>query len=175
MEIDPEENIPPERDKKYIKKGEKKLKRIINISLVLLFVLGVVGSALAASYVGVAKCKICHPFQYNSWLQTKHVKAFDNLPAASQNDPKCLKCHTTGNAANRGVQCEACHGAGSDYMKMSTMKNRDEARKAGLNFPPSEAICRGCHNPEAGAQFKGFDFADALKKGIHQHQPKKQN
>lgn len=147
------------------------MKKGFAISLVLFIVLGLVGSAMAGSYVGAAKCKMCHQIQFKSWSETKHAKAFEGLPAASQGDAKCLKCHTTGTAENKGVQCEACHGAGSDYMKMAVMKNRDEAVKAGL-VVATEATCKTCHNPDAGAQFKGFNFAEYSKKGIHEHKPK---
>lgn len=146
------------------------MKRIVTVSLALLIVLGMLGSAVAGNYVGAAKCKMCHQIQYKSWSETKHAKAFEALKGAEQSDPKCVKCHVTNSAANPGVQCEACHGAGSDYMKMAIMKNRDEAVKAGM-VVPTEATCKGCHNPEAGAQFKGFNFGEAVKK-VHEHKAK---
>ena len=87
-----------------------------------------VGTVWAANYVGAAKCKMCHQIQFKSWETTKHAKAFDALKGAEQTNAKCVKCHTTGSADIKGVQCEACHGAGSDYMKMQIMKITENVR-----------------------------------------------
>lgn len=147
------------------------MKKYLALSLVLFLVAGVVGSAMAAGYIGADKCKVCHQIQFKSWMEGKHAKAFEVLKDAEQSDAKCLKCHTTGSADNKGVQCEACHGPGSDYKTIAVMKDRNKSVAAGL-VVPTEATCKGCHNPEAGAQFKGFNYAEAMKKGIHAHKPK---
>jgi hypothetical protein len=146
--------------------------------------------ANAAEYVGVAKCKMCHStkalggIQYKLWEQTKHAKAMDALKAAGEaENPKCLKCHTTGygqpavaGADLNNVQCEACHGAGSNYRSMKIMnkkafkENKAAAQKraieAGLIFPPTEEVCVKCHNKES-PNFKGFDFATYKEKIKH--------
>ena len=99
------------------------------------------------SYVGADKCKMCHKVQYTSWEQTTHAKALE--AAKGSTDPAysadCLKCHAT-NASESlpGVQCEACHGPGSDYKKMSVMKDPEQAVANGLVIP-SQETCNTCH------------------------------
>ncbi|OIO39842.1 MAG: hypothetical protein AUJ75_00765 [Candidatus Omnitrophica bacterium CG1_02_49_10] len=140
----------------------------------------------AYKYVGVKKCSMCHKSeskgnQYGQWLSTEHAKAYERLasPEAAetakaagvsgnpQEAPQCLKCHVTGYekdgalleegfAKEDGVQCEACHGAGSDYKAMSTMKDKEKAIAAGLTVPTKE-VCIKCHNAQS-PNYKGFDF-----------------
>ena len=117
-------------------------------------ILGVVAIVAAATvvaqdhaYVGADKCKMCHKVQYTSWEETTHAKALEQAKASA--DPafeaRCLDCHATNSdEALPGVQCEACHGPGSDYKKMSIMKDRDQAVANGLVVPTQET-CNGCH------------------------------
>jgi hypothetical protein len=44
-----------------------------------------------------------------------------------------------------GVQCEKCHGPGSEYMDASVMMDREAALKAGLVMP-TERDCMSCHH-----------------------------
>jgi hypothetical protein len=44
-----------------------------------------------------------------------------------------------------GVQCEACHGAGSDFKGLSVMKDLAKAKAAGLVIP-TQTTCDGCHD-----------------------------
>ena len=126
----------------------------------------------AHAFVGHAKCKLCHKTQHTSWLETKHAKAYDVLSAEDQRKPECVKCHITGTTAEgellTGVQCEACHGAGSDYKSAQIMSKKKWAAdpegqkklaiEAGLVFP-TEANCVRCHTKEGNPNFKPFDFA----------------
>ena len=128
-------------------------------------------------YVGAQKCKICHKNEYDSWMTTVHAKAMDSLKADDQKNAVCLGCHTTGKDAARtvltGVQCEACHGAGSAYKTPANMKDVKLALANGMTMPTKE-VCVKCHN-EKSPTFKGFDFDKYVKneKGIHKHFPKK--
>jgi hypothetical protein len=102
------------------------------------------------AYVGAEKCKMCHKVQYASWLETTHAKSTDAAKAST--DPAfeatCLGCHATNSdEALPGVQCEACHGAGADFKKMSVMKDRDAAVANGLVIP-TQATCDGCHKDD---------------------------
>jgi hypothetical protein len=109
------------------------------------------GGAGVYTYVGAAKCRLCHATervggQYHIWAESKHAKAFETLGsdktramakkrgiADPQKAPECLACHVTGQgepaerfsssySAAEGVSCEGCHGAGSGYSKISTMQ-----------------------------------------------------
>ena len=112
----------------------------------------VTGSARAAvTYVGAAKCRLCHGTdrvgnQYHLWAESKHAQSFETLGsdkakamakkrgiADPQKAPECLPCHVTGYGAPaerygpsysqaEGVTCESCHGAGSGYSKISIMQ-----------------------------------------------------
>lgn len=100
------------------------------------------------SYIGAEKCKMCHKVQYDSWLTTKHAKATETAKASTKwkFDPSCLSCHATNkDEALAGVQCEACHGPGSDYKTMSIMKDRAKAIANGLIIPTQET-CNTCHD-----------------------------
>jgi len=150
-------------------------------------------------FVGTKKCSMCHKSeakgnQYGKWLASEHAKAYELLGSAEakeaatkagvtgnpQADAKCLKCHVTaygvdagligeGFVKTEGVQCEACHGAGADYMGMSVMKDKTKAIEAGLTATPKDG-CVKCHNPESPT-FKEFNF-DAYYKKIDHSRPK---
>jgi DnaJ-class molecular chaperone len=121
-------------------------------------------------FVGAAKCKMCHKVQYASWETTKHAMATETAKASADLEwgADCMTCHTT-NASEDfpGVQCEACHGAGADFKKMSIMKDRDAAIANGLVIP-SQETCDACHvgNDHATAMV----YADQLnnKEAIHE-------
>jgi len=113
---------------------------------------------------------MCHKVQYNSWLETTHAKATEAAKAST--DPafeaKCLGCHATNSdEALAGVQCEACHGAGADFKKMSIMKDREAAIANGLVIPTQET-CNTCHQDNGHS--KAVVIADNLdnKKAIHE-------
>ncbi len=102
-------------------------------------------------YVGVKKCNICHKLkkygnQAAIWSKEKHSKAYETLASDEskkiakklgiKGDPQkakeCLECHTTAGTKDKkllatsykieeGVGCEACHGPGSVYKKMTIM------------------------------------------------------
>ncbi len=154
----------------------------------------------AHKVVGAAKCKMCHNSaakgaQFKVWSESKHAKAFATLAtdeakkiakekgiADPQKDAKCLKCHETGYGKpaalfeatfkpEDGVQCEACHGAGKDYMAMAVMKDlrakKKEPASVGLVLP-TEKECVACHNSESPT-FKSFDFKEAVAKIAHNY------
>jgi hypothetical protein len=146
-------------------------------------------------YVGVKRCKTCHNLekggaQYTKWTESKHSKAFETLAtpkaleiakakgiADPQKSEECLSCHVTGGGepadhfkesfvAADGVQCETCHGAGSNYLKKSVMEGiRGKTMKAddyGLTMP-TEKTCAKCHNEKAtGGKFVDWK-ADSSK------------
>ena len=105
-----------------------------------------------------------------------------------RHDETCLPCHTTGyglvggfvsiekTPEMAGVSCEACHGHGGSYVN-SVMSPKDPtfqtsaARTAGLVYPPTENVCRVCHNersPYVGMDYK-FYYDERVKLGTHEH------
>ncbi len=148
-------------------------------------------AAAGPKYVGVMACKPCHQGAakgnvYEIWKASKHATAFTALGEANQKNEVCLGCHTTGvgkamapgkTAADlEGVQCEACHGPGSEYKAMTVMKNKEEAMKKGLVIP-NEKTCVGCHAgtfPKGHVEVPKFDYASMLVKIEHHMTPVKE-
>ena len=128
------------------------MKRQILWIAIVLAAVAVSSSAFAGDheYVGADKCKMCHKVQYASWEGTKHAKATDDAKASTDRafSADCLKCHATNASEDLpGVQCEACHGGGNDFKKMSIMKDLEAAKANGLVIPTQET-CNGCHTGE---------------------------
>ncbi len=123
-------------------------------------------------YVGARACAACHEGheagnQYSHWLLSAHAKAHASLalPEAREmarlsgitdvpeESPICLGCHATAAETEPwerdadfrledGVQCEKCHGPGSEYIDV--MGDREAAMRAGLRrFTKRD--CEVCH------------------------------
>lgn len=147
-------------------------------------------------YVGSFACGTCHQgeamgYQLSLWRMSPHAQAYGRLatPAAAtmakemgvagdpQTAPACLRCHATGGGSAapaakgfshyEGVGCEACHGAGSEYMSEPVMRDRPAALRAGLRRV-TEKTCAACH---ANAHGKRFDFGQAKGKIAHPTRP----
>ncbi len=125
-------------------------------------------------YVGSGVCASCHDGQgmghpMSKWLVSAHAGAYgvlskpesrriaklSGITQEPQDSPMCLGCHATGAEAEDwekddtfrtedGVQCEKCHGAGSEYMDLATMMNRPAAIASGLKIPTIND-CENCH------------------------------
>jgi hypothetical protein len=129
-------------------------------------------------YIGAKKCglKPCHGNDgiFDSWAATAHATAYDKLTDEQKKDAELMKYYTTGTDKKgkllEGVQCEACHGPGSDYKSKKIMQDREAAIANGLIIPTPED-CLSCHNenaPEALAKLaKDFDFEKMKETGIH--------
>lgn len=133
---------------------------VLGLGLGLGLSLSLATAALAAEpvYMGAKFCRTCHSSadgdRYHLWLQSAHAKAYEALKGAEKADPECLSCHTTGYGKPfsekstekdlRGVQCEACHGPGSEYKSMRVMKDAALAREKGL-MDVTRETCLGCH------------------------------
>lgn len=130
--------------------------------------------------------------QYQIWQNSKHSQAFKTLqtpladstallrgfstPAAET--PQCVKCHVLGKDLvpeeleatfdkADGVQCETCHGPGSEYKKLTIMKDKDLATQNGLVIHnEGELWCITCHNQESPF-FKGFGYDEMWAKIKH--------
>ncbi len=108
-------------------------------------------------YVGSRACAACHEGkhagnQYSHWLMSRHAQAWAELarPEAKEmarlsgitdvpeRSPICLGCHATAAETEDwerdadfrledGVQCEKCHGPGSEYMDHDVMRDPEAA------------------------------------------------
>jgi len=138
---------------------------------------GAEGEQKQPVYVGARVCAQCHAgtamgHQFGTWLLSKHARAYASLalPSAKamavvsgiRDEPQesgvCLGCHATAAdvegwerdptfRVEDGVQCERCHGPGSEYMDEEVMRDPEAARRAGLRIlAPRE--CDLCHYPK---------------------------
>ena len=111
-----------------------------------------------SKYVGSSKCKLCHIKQHKTWKETKHARSFEALQGAEQEDPDCLKCHTTGYGEPGGfvsleetpkltdTGCEACHGPGSAHAAAAKEAPDEGQWEKKINKIPQNT-CIECHNP----------------------------
>jgi nitrate/TMAO reductase-like tetraheme cytochrome c subunit len=130
--------------------------------------------------------------QLSIWENSAHSKAYETLKTEKANEiaaekgfktpavetAECLKCHATGynlDAAmmgknfkvEDGVQCETCHGPGSDYKNMKIMKDRELAIQNGLILHDKlDTFCVGCHNVESPT-FVDMNIEEAWQKIKH--------
>ncbi len=159
-------------------------------------------------YVGVKKCKACHFKQYKSWDQTKMASSFENLKPGVNGEAKkkagldpgkdytrdasCVRCHTTGYGKGGfvsleqtpdliNVQCESCHGPGSEYrviMKENKEFKLAEVIQAGLLLPSEKSNnCLECHGSDSPFNENldpkyAFNIKERLK-NTHDHFPLK--
>lgn len=112
---------------------------VLAVAVAMLFVFS---ATAAPTKVGADKCKMCHKVQYDSWAASKHA------------------------AATPQVDCEHCHGPGSDYKNMATMKDLAKAKAAGLILP-TKAMCAECHG-----KGKVPAMTDELFGKVHAHKAK---
>lgn len=106
-------------------------------------------AASPATYVGAAACKLCHRAIYESWAATPHARVASLSPEVTR-EATCDACHVTVPGGPERVECEACHGPGSNYWPAEVMIDPEKASMAGL-VRPDESVCRRCHdNDEPG-------------------------
>ncbi len=151
-------------------------------------------------YVGAQQCAKCHDgpgfgYQQCLMLLTAHSRAYASLampeaieiarlsgiPEEPQQAAVCLGCHATGAQAEDwekdptfhledGVQCEKCHGPGSEYMDEEVMKDPKAAMVAGLMMPKKDD-CMNCHKVKgshvAVLKSSTFDIDAAWKQLQH--------
>jgi len=154
-----------------------------------------VGSGKEPIYIGSQACGHCHDgpqmgHQFSKWRLSAHAKAYAalSLPEAKEitrlsgitEEPHkakmCLGCHATASEEEDwergeafhledGLQCEACHGPGSEYAVKDIMKNKARAMANGLRIYTKED-CMTCHRAkgshEAVLKKKPFNLDQAL-------------
>ncbi len=161
-------------------------------------------------YVGAKVCATCHDgpnmgHQTTLWLGSRHAQAYASLetpearaiaaisgvPIEPQKSPLCLGCHATAVQAESwerdetfstrdGVQCEKCHGAGSEHVDSWLAGNeRKNEPKIRLTNPVG-ADCMKCHKEKPShtrslgqahhgndRQVTPFDLAQAMRALAH--------
>jgi hypothetical protein len=115
--------------------------------------------------VGAISCKRCHEVNYRNWLKTKHAKATQTIAASPKySQEECLICHSTGYGKIeefttvdevpfylRGVQCEACHGAGKEH-----------PGKGGIERKVTLGVCRNCHTKDQSPTFNYLAYLEKI-------------
>ena len=149
------------------------------------------GAVRQPVYLGAKACAKCHEsaelgLQYSLWRATAHARAYtalarpeakkiavlSGIPELPTKAKVCLECHSTaadeeewrrmpGFHTEDGLQCEKCHGPGSEYATREIMKDRETARAKGL-IMPDKKYCMMCHRAkgshQAVLQKKPFDL-----------------
>ena len=169
------------------------MKKGLVVAAAAVIVLAAAGVGQNFTYVGSKKCQICHKTekqgrQYPIWEAGLHSKAFQSLTTQTaveaakamgienpSENPKCLKCHAplaekAPEFKAEGVNCEVCHGPGSEYKKLSVMKDREKSVNSGLVLHGSpeaiKAYCLKCHENSHGSSFDFTARWDKIKHDI---------
>jgi hypothetical protein len=148
--------------------GEDRMKRGWGLAAALESAIAVAAIAGTPQYVGVGKWKPCHLPEFGTWSASAHAGALETAKAADTFSADCLKCHTTNASESMpGVQCEACHGPGSEYWPIPVMYDLKKAVQVGL-LVQDQKLCDGCHD--------GLDHHAKVVFGTfkHDHREKKE-
>ncbi|MFQ6084447.1 MAG: cytochrome c family protein [Candidatus Aminicenantia bacterium] len=175
------------------------MKKSLLFLIVFVFLAAIVLIGLKAqefTYVGVNKCKMCHKAekrgnQYSKWMEGPHSKAYQSLTtdkaaeiakkagltAAPSESAECLECHSPHASSapefkEDSVGCEVCHGPGSEYKSLSTMKDRSLAVEKGLvvldTDAQKETLCTKCHKADHKYhEIKAFNLQEFWAKIAH--------
>jgi YVTN family beta-propeller protein len=158
------------------------------------------GPAKDPIFIGAQACGACHDgpkmgHQFSKWRLSAHAKAYvalalpesreiTRLSGITEEPSKsrmCLGCHATASDTEDweradgfhfadGMQCEACHGAGSEYASADIMKDPMKAMMQGLKMPKKDD-CLLCHRAKGShdtvLQKKPFDVEMAWQAIAH--------
>jgi predicted CXXCH cytochrome family protein len=148
--------------------------------------------AISASFVGYSNaeakqttCGNCHVLKQQTWAQTGHARAWQDLQASGHAGPSCVKCHTTNGATNIGedsagffsataasvqyfqdVQCEACHGPGQAHVTTP-----DETQPIAYFVSYDSVAGSGCGECHSGPPHNPFleDWSRGAHGGLEAH------
>ena len=117
-------------------------------------------------YIGSDLCIRCHAAEGAQWKTTAHSAAWNTLQVVKRDaDGECIGCHSVGYQKPGGfvsfastpqlanVQCENCHGMGTEHDAYATAPHRIDA-----------STCMQCHNKDRDPD---FSFETHLPKIIH--------
>lgn len=130
-----------------------------------------------AFFVGQATCASCHPSEHTSWMGTIHATAFDTLVAGGAGENElCFPCHSVGYGLPGGfvnltttpqlahVQCENCHGPGSNHVSdpdNNPLERNLDASLCGVCHQSCHGLCGENHHPQY-EQWQTSSHATAL-------------
>lgn len=112
---------------------------------------------VSPAFATSAACAQCHRAQYMKWSGSAHAHTIDRLQLrASEFEASCLDCHATGSrrtseiekgelTAFQNVQCEACHGPGSDHVA--------KPGKGYGRVTSMQTTCARCHTSQTSPVF----------------------
>ena len=115
------------------------------------------------------KCRLCHRDFFIGRKQDVHDRAFAMVLESGHGETgSCLGCHTTGYGLKGGfkspiltprlanVQCEGCHGPGSEHIR----RNGKGGFLAGTVDPENlKKMCLTCHSGRWTNSFDDFEAA----------------
>jgi len=117
-------------------------------------------------FLGSELCVRCHSEEGEQWKTTSHSLAWQTLVTVKKDaTPECITCHSVGfnkpggfvstssTPHLAGVQCENCHGIGTDHDAFAAPPHRITAE-----------VCQQCHHGENDPE---FDFAKKLPRIAH--------
>lgn len=144
-----------------------------------------------ATYVGNAKCKMCHMKVFKAWETTQHAKAIESLAGADEKvtaawaakikaevkgaakeADACLSCHVVGLKKGGYPQADATKNAAFEGVGCESchgagslhVASKPADKKATMAKAPTAETCTGCHTKEASPAFK---IEEAMKTGVH--------
>ncbi len=116
------------------------------------------------TFLGDRSCMSCHEDAWTVYVDSSHRSAFATIRNKGQSfEPDCLSCHTTGYQFKKGysddppfnklvnVQCEACHGYGSQHA-------RD-----GKWVAQAKDSCMMCHDQKNSPEFDYATYWEKIK------------
>ncbi len=119
------------------------------------------------------------PFEWNVEEQTWQPYTTGHPGTTTGDDwlTNCAGCHTTGLELERGrwrddgVQCEACHGPGSEHQDIADRAGRRASEEQMLRIratiynSPDAQMCGQCHS--TGVSADGLPFPNAYRPGLN--------
>jgi len=116
------------------------------------------------NFLGERACKSCHDDAWKVYAGSAHRRAFNSIRNKGQNfEPECIVCHTTGYQYKNGysdqspynklanVQCEACHGYGTEHARDGKWVAR------------AKDSCVTCHDKENSPDFDYETYWEKIK------------
>lgn len=97
-------------------------------------------------YVGSNKCKMCHKASYESWAETPHAKALNNLKPGENAEAKTKHGLDPEKDYTADEACLACHTVGYGQPGgFAVVEDEKKMAKMVKNF--GGAGCENCHGP----------------------------